>query len=132
MDIAVEIPYWGPQVATFDPEKVLCRLKEHFPEAEIDPTDWTEREVASLNAYLQERAITARHKDPMRSQIRGKARRNGPLYRFRLTDGSGAEIQGYSSRYRVVFRSDHDINEVFRRRITDFLRSLGLGNLIVR
>ena len=45
MDIEIEIPYWGPQVATFDPEKVLWRLKEQFPEAEIDPTDWAEREV---------------------------------------------------------------------------------------
>ena len=38
----------------------------------------------------------------MKSQIRGKARRNGPVYRFKLTDGLGAEIEGYSSRYRVV------------------------------
>jgi hypothetical protein len=132
MDIDVEIPYWGPQVATFDPENVLWRLKEQFPEAEIDPTDWAEREVASLDAYLEERAVRPEQKDTMKSQIRGKARRNGPVYRFKLTDGLGAEIEGYSSRYRVVFRSAHDIEEGFRSRITDFLRSLGSGNLIVR
>jgi hypothetical protein len=28
---------------------VLWRLNEHLPEAEIDPTDWTERVVASLD-----------------------------------------------------------------------------------
>jgi hypothetical protein len=132
MDIEVEIPYWGPQVATFDPEKVLWRLREQFPEAEIDPTDWAEREVASLDAYLEERAVRLDQKDTMKSQIRGKARRNGPVYRFKLTDKLGAVIEGYSSRYRVVFRSAHDIDEGFRSRITDFLRSLGLGNLIVR
>jgi hypothetical protein len=26
MDIEVEIPYWGPQVTTFDPQRVLWRL----------------------------------------------------------------------------------------------------------
>jgi hypothetical protein len=132
MDIEVEIPYWGPQVGTFDPEKVLWRLKEQFPTAEIDRTDWAEREVASLDTYLEERAVPPEQKDTMRRQIRGKAQRNGPVYRFKLSDGFGAEIEGYSSRYRVVFRSSHDIDECFRSRITDFLRSLGLGNLIVR
>jgi hypothetical protein len=132
MNIEVEIPYWGPQVATFDPEKVLWRLKEQFPEAAIDRTDWAEREVASLDAFLDERAVPPVQKDTMKRQIRGKARRNGPVYKFKLTDGLGPEIEGYSSRYRVVFRSANDIEEGFRSRITDFLRSLGLGNLIVR
>jgi hypothetical protein len=132
MNIEVEIPYWGPQVATFDPEKVLRRLKEQFPEAEIDPTDWAEREVASLDAFLEQRCVPPETKDAMRRQIRGKARRNGPVYRFKLADGVGTAIEGYSSRYRVVFRSAHDVEEECRSRIADFLRSLGLGNLIVR
>ena len=41
-------------------------------------------------------------------------------------------IEGNASRYRVVFRSVHDIQDEFRLRITDFLRSLELGNVVVR
>jgi len=107
------------------------RLKEHFPEADIDTTDRAQREVASLDSFLAQRSIDPETKQTMSRQIRGKARRNGPVYRFRLADGDCAAIKGYSSRYRVVFRSAHDIEEGFRLRITDFLRSLELGNLFV-
>jgi hypothetical protein len=132
MNIEVVIKYRGPGVATFDPEKVLWRLKEQFPEAEINTTDWAEREVASLDSFLEERAIAPETKETMRKQIRGKARRNGPVYKFKLVDGKGATIEGQSSRYRVVFRSAHDIEETFRQQITDFLRGLELGNVVVR
>jgi hypothetical protein len=92
----------------------------------------SQAEYSKLDAYLEERALPPERKNTMKSQIRGKARRNGPIYRFKLTDGLGAKIEGYSSRYRVVFRSAHGIEDGFRIRITEFLRSLGLGNLIVR
>lgn len=66
----------------------------------------------------------------MRTQIRGEARRNGPVYRFGLVDGLGSAIVGHSSRYRIVFRSVHDIDDGPPRRIRDFLRSLELGTLL--
>ena len=131
MNIQVVIKYWESGVATYDPEKVLWGLKEHFPEAEIDTTDWAQREVDSLDSFLDQRSLAPETKQTMSRQIRGKARRNGPVYRFRLTDGGGAVIEGYSSRYRVVFRSAHGVDEGFRSRITEFLRSLELGNLVV-
>jgi hypothetical protein len=132
MNIQAEIKYWGLEVATFDPEKVLQRLKEQFPEADIDTTDWAESEVASLDSFLERRSVPAETSDAMRRQIRRKAVRNGPIYKFKLTDGDGISIEGYSSRYRVVFRSANDIDQKFCGRIIDFLRSLGLGNLTVR
>jgi hypothetical protein len=132
MTISALIDYWGPGVANFDPEKVLQRLKEQFPEATIDPTVWAEREVASLDSFVEQRAIAPDTKQTMRSQIRGKALRNGPVYRFKLPDGDGVAVEGYSSRYCVVFRSKHDIEQGFQRRIFEFLQSLELGNLIVR
>jgi hypothetical protein len=124
MNIRAVIEYWGPGVATFDPGKVLWRLKQQFPEAEIDPTDWAEREVDSLDSFLEQRSIGLETKETMRSQIRGKALRNGPVYRFKLADRDGVAIEGVSSRYCVAFRSTHDIEEAFRQRITDFLQSL--------
>jgi hypothetical protein len=131
MNIEAVIEYRGSAVATFDPEKVIWRLKQHFPEANIDLTDWAEREVASLDLFLEERSIDPDAKQTMRSQIRGKARRNGPVFRFKFADRHGAAIEGYSSRYRVVFRSTDDVEEACVQRITDFLRSLELGNLFV-
>ncbi len=132
MYIEAAIKYWGPEIATFDPEKVLWRLKGQFPQADIDTTDWAEREVASVDSFLEQRSMAPETRDQLRKQIRGKARRNGPVYRFKLADGDGNPIEGYSSRYRVVFRSAHNVEEGFRRRIADFLQSLGLGDLAVR
>ncbi len=130
MDIQAVIKYRERSVATFDPEKVVMRLKDHFPEAEIDTTDRAQQEVASLDSFLEKRPIAPETKETMRRQIRGKARRNGPVYRFGLVDGQGTAIEGHSSRYRVAFRSVHDIDEGLRRRIRDFLRSLELGTLL--
>ncbi len=132
MNIGAVIEYWGPGVATFDIQKVLWRLKEHFPEAETETTDRAEHEVASLDLFLEQRSIASEIKETMSRQIRGKALRNGPVYRFHMTDGTGAANEGVSSRYCVAFRSAHDVEERFRRRITDFLQSLELGNLVVR
>ncbi len=131
MNIEAVIDYWGPGVATFDPEKVLWRLKEHFPEAEIDTADRAELEVASLDAFVEQQQFEPQTKDTMRRQIRGKSRRNGPVYQFNLTDG-GVLIEGRSSRYCVTFRSDQDIEGELRRRIVGFLESLNLGRLVIR
>lgn len=131
MNIEAVIKYQGHSVATFDPEKVLLRIIEHFPDAVIDPTDWAQREVAALDSFLDQRSIAPETKQTMSSQIRGKARRNGPVFKFRLADSDlGTAIEGYASRYRVGFRSAHDIEQTCRRRITDFLRSLELGDLL--
>jgi hypothetical protein len=131
MNIQAVIEYRGSTVATFDPEKVIWRLKEHFPEANIDTTDWAQREVASLDLFLEGRSIDPETKQTMMRQIRGKSRRNGPVFRFNFADGHGAAIEGYSSRYRVVFRSADDVEEACRQRITAFLRSLELGSVFV-
>ncbi len=56
MNIGAVIEYWGPGVATFDPQKVLGRLKEQFPEAATDTTDRAEHEVASLDLFLEHRS----------------------------------------------------------------------------
>jgi transposase len=45
--------------------------------------------------------------------------------------GRWRDREVFESRW-VVFRSAHDIQQGFRQRITDFLRSLELGNLDVR
>jgi hypothetical protein len=129
MYLGARIDYWGNDVATFDPEKVVWRLLEVFPAACIDWTDRAEKEVASLDQFLEKSDSSPEVKDTMRRQIRGKARRNGPCYRFRFDDGDGHPIDGRAGRYSVCFRSEEIVNEDTRRRLIDFLKSLSLGKL---
>jgi hypothetical protein len=129
MYLGARIDYWGKDVATFDPEKVLRRLREVFPAACIDWTDLAEKEVASLDQYLERSEASPEVKDTMRRQIRGKARSNGPCYGFRLDDGDGHPIEGRAGRYSVYFRSEEIVDEETRRRLIDFLKSLSLGKL---
>ena len=90
--LGASVDYWGPGVACFDPEKVIDRLRGQFPGAVVDPTDQAEREVARIDAFSDEFRADDRVKQAVRGQIRGKARRNGPVYRFHLDDGLWARI----------------------------------------
>ncbi|WP_435020421.1 hypothetical protein TA3x_001820 [Tundrisphaera sp. TA3] len=130
--LCASIDYRGPGVACFDPEKVIDRLRERFPGAVVDPTDQAEREVARIDAFVGEAPADDEAMRAVRRQVRGKARRNGPVYRFQIDDGQGGSIEGRSSRYTVEFWADQAIGDDLRGRIVDFLRSLGLGKVIVR
>ena len=131
MTLVAAISYGGEGVACFDPEKVLHRLQTSFPEAVIDPTERAEAEVAAIDAFLEQNNAAPETRDRMKAQIRGKARRNGPVYGFTLPVPEGTTIEGLASRYSVHFRADSAIDAVLQRRIVAFLEALGLGTVRV-
>ena len=126
-ELALEVAYWSESVGCFDPERVLVRVAASFPDAEFDPTDHAEREVASVERFLAEDDGPDENKASMRRQITGKARRNGPVYRFRLRMPSGAAVDGGASRYRVWLRPCGPLAPEERGRLHAFLASLELG-----
>jgi hypothetical protein len=80
--ISKEIAYWTESVACFDPEKVLGKLVEAFPQVQIDPTDYAEEELNRIRQFAQEHIESEERRLNMIRQITGKARRNGPGYHF--------------------------------------------------
>src|SRR5690242_10574016 len=102
-DITKEIAYWTESVACFDPEKVLDKLVEAFPQVEIDPIDYAQEELNRFRQFAREHIESEETRLTMLDQITGKARRNGPVYHFHLGSEGDVAIRGYVARYRVGF-----------------------------
>ena len=122
--ITCSIDYHLESVICFDPQKVLAKLLDAFPAANSDRTDLSAEEVAWIHEYTDSEVEMSKElQDIMRRQIAGKQRRNGPAFRFRLSD----EITGHVSRYALVFSTETRFGADDSDRIRAFIRTLGAG-----
>jgi hypothetical protein len=127
MQIACGLYYSSDDVAVFDPEKVVAKLRLAFPDVDIDPTDQSAAEVERIRQFIESKADSDPNvRSTMLRQIQGKARRNGPVYSFSL-----AGLTGTAGRYSIAFIAEVEIEPSLRQRIVSFLESLGLGTVTV-
>jgi hypothetical protein len=128
MRIVCGLDYSSDEVAVFDPEKVIARLRSDFPEADVDPTDQSAAEVERVRQFAKSHLDSdSEVQSTVLRQIQGKARRNGPVYSFEL-----AGVTGTAGRYSISFVSDVEIEPSLRQRIVTFLESLKLGSVTVK
>ncbi len=128
MEIEVSIDYWGEEVLTFDPEKVLWRLKNYFQQIEIDPIDYSFDELERFITYSNEKVY-----EPTRSMViasrKGKNRTSGPVFRFQIPVTDKLKIKGYAKRYTVAFNFEWIADEALEEKIIVFLKSLNYGEI---
>ena len=83
--IYCSIDYYSESVLCFDPQKLLSKLSDAFPNVEIDREDLSAKEVAWVTEYTESNSeMQDAHKEMMRRQIAGKQSRMGPDYRFKF------------------------------------------------
>ncbi|HEY8559116.1 MAG TPA: hypothetical protein VIL74_01850 [Pyrinomonadaceae bacterium] len=128
MQIWLTIDYHGDRVLAFAPEKVLDKVKDFFPQAEFDKTDYGLREVDRMTGFANERVSEERRAD-MIEQIRGKYRRNGPTYKFSVALGGGAKIDGHARRYSVRFACEPDFDAATEKTVIELPRSIKYGEI---
>lgn len=128
MRIEASIDYWDESVLTFDPEKVVVRVRDYFPQVVIEPKDYSMDELERVTKFANEN-----FEEPRRSKIitsiRGKNWTNGPSFRFKTPLENEIEITGYSQRYCIAFESKRGIDLEIENTIIDFLKSLKYGEI---
>lgn len=103
-------------VGCFDPRIVIARLREAFPEAEVNPQDLAWRDYDTFRQHcLGEGAIRIATNDAIR---------RGPIWTFRLPVAGKTAIRGYAERYTVRIISEEPIPEPLRFRFIAFLEQL--------
>lgn len=130
-----KIDYWGEGVATFAPEKVLDKVAQWFPGVTVDPVDYSQEEVDKISKFVQETgspAPLAEKRAFMIKQIQEKNRRNGPTFKFSFDSKNGKKINGHTRRYSVSFSSEGEIDDETQNKIIEFLKSLNLGEIILK
>ena len=124
--ITCSIDYYSDSVLCFDPPKILSKLQQAFPSAEIDRTDLSTAEVAWVTEYTETNSdMPDERKEMMRKQIAGKQQRVGPAYRFKISDS----VSGYVNRYSIVFKTEAEFTDDDTHRIRSFMTSLGTGKI---
>ena len=109
-------------VCYFDPSVVVVRLREAFPEVEVMPEDVAWRDCNLMKEFgCTEGAVRIAEND---------ARRRGPIWTFRLPNGSAPAIRGKAERYEVSVSSDEPIPEPLRSRLTAFFEELRFGSCV--
>lgn len=128
MRIGISIDYWADEVLTFDPEKILFKLKKYFPQVEIDKTDYSRKEVERVTKFANEN-ISEPDRSKMINQVHGKNRANGPAFLFKIPINENIQINGRVQRYSISFKSEEDFNLETEKTIIDFLKSLKYGKI---
>lgn len=129
MRIELRIKYWTDEILTFDPEKVLDRLKKYFLHVDIDPKDYSQEELERFVDHANKNI-----EEPTRSivinQMQGKNRTNGPVFRFKIVLNKKTEITGFTNRYHIEFKSEEEFDSNSEKIIIDFFKSLNYGQII--
>ncbi len=128
MRIAAEIKYWSDEVLTFDPEKVLGKLREIFPQMEVDTLDYSLDELERFIKYANEK-IPEPNRSRMINSMRGKNWANGPSFRFQIDIDENSKLNGYAKRYTIAFLSESEIDSDTENKIINFLKSLKYGTI---
>ena len=133
MVIEIHLDYFSG-VTCFDPEKVMLRLLDAFPEASTDWQDHAAAELQRVIAFVHDKhnEVPPEHGEQMVASIRRKTWQNGPAFLFHLGGGPDARVKGWVRRYQVGFESGEKIVEDLRLRVVRFLEGLGLGEVTCR
>lgn len=106
-------------VCSFDPTKVIARLRVQFPDAEVDPTDYGWRDYQSfLRMGLSEEQSSAL------GVAAADARRRGPIWKFRVPSPAGGWVLGHAERHHVSFVADGPFPEPLRSQLLRFMEGL--------
>jgi hypothetical protein len=100
----------------FDPTVIVVRLRDLFPDIEIDPQDYAWRDY---DAFKQRGdtsgAIQVAEND---------AQQRGPLWLFRIPIPGQPALSGSVERYRFRISTDEPFQEAIKLRLITFLEGL--------
>jgi hypothetical protein len=122
MELGVYLDYHSADVGTFDPGKVILRVQEAFPDAILDPLDYSDQEVRRIvKKYgdLPQGSVMVR-------QIKDKQQRNGPSFRFEIPAAAGPMV-GFARRYEVRVTVPDATDDATVAKLREFLKGLTLG-----
>jgi hypothetical protein len=112
--------YGHPSGAVFDPDLVIRKVQEAFPETVVSPGDQLVLAAERAEAGGAARSVV--------ETLRRTAQAHGPAYAFTIPIPGGS-LQGRARRYDVAFLFDEPLPEEWRSRLIEFLTSLGVGKL---
>lgn len=119
--VSAKIEYASDSVICFDPNKIVFRLMEEFPEIIVCYEDYGWRDYDLFKrrgAY--EGAIRTAEND---------ARRRAPIYIFRFRNLNGQIIRGKAERYFITIQSDKNIPAELKQRLLSFFDSLKIEEI---
>jgi hypothetical protein len=123
--------YQHPAGLAFDPDKVIERVKAAFPEVTVLPGDQLAAEARRAEEFFG-RELEDAPEGPARrvvESLRRKACAYGPAYAFHIPLAGGGQLKGVARGVNVQIAFDDPIPDEVRRRLLEFLRSLGVGRL---
>jgi hypothetical protein len=127
MRIEIWLNYWSDEVLSFNPEKVIIRLRKYFPQVE---TDWKDQSRFWFEKFFQ--SVKEKGLEPPDFIIEDKWRlfaANSPTFLFRILTETNTEITGLSNRWQIEFESKQKFDSDTERTIIDFLKSLEYGKI---
>ncbi len=100
-------------ICAFDPTKVVARLRQVFPGAEVDPTDhaWRDYETFLRMGKMEEQEAG---RPTALGVAAADARRRGPLWAFSVPSPGGGCVRGTAERHVVRFHSETPFPETLR------------------
>jgi hypothetical protein len=121
MDFVKLNRYAHPSGAVFEPQTVVEKMKEKFPDSNILPGDQL--------ALSAERAARLGAAGPVVEKLRKNAQTYGPAFALEIPIPGGGMVQARARRYDVTFLFDTNIPKNLRDVLISFLQSLGEGQL---
>ena len=124
----MSISWHDDTVICFEPQKVMWRVKEWFPEATLDYTDYGDVKRNREKAVFTDQVMEEDQRARLFDQCDDAYRVNSPSYRFQIPcDDGGGDVQGISRRLVVSVRRDTVPPSQVLKRLEDFLKSFEIG-----
>ena len=123
--LSLELDFWDETIGAFEPQKVITRLHEAFPNAEIDLTDHLRRRLLFELDYWPLNDCGDRYNTLVRNSWH-LYQTCGPSYHFAIVFPSG-RVTGSARRLSIEFLVPVRMPTAEQESLIAFLRSLRMG-----
>ena len=125
--MSIQLDFWDDSVAAFEPAKVGRLLRQTFPDASIDPTDYQQIQLERELKYWSREEIIPELRATLIRQSWGSYKTNGPTYRFMVPFPPSHQVRGHARRLSVSFWLPPALPPEHREQLRAFLVSLQMG-----
>jgi hypothetical protein len=127
MELSLTLDWWSDTVGVFEPELVLRRIHQTFPETIFDPIDYQEQQLLKEVAHWQSAVSDPIQQAKLIQQSKDNYRTNGSTFKCTIPFKPSWHVEGIVRRLSVRFLLPPAFPRAYQQQLEGFLRSLTMG-----
>ncbi len=127
IELSLTLDWWSDTVGVFEPELVLRRIHQTFPDTVFDPIDYQEQQLLKEVSHWQSAVSDPIQQAKLIQQSKDNYRTNGPTFKCTIPFMPDWHVEGITRRLSIRFFLPTAFPSIYQQKLENFLHSLAMG-----